>query len=140
MKEELERKKDNKLKSDQRKLQSWNRLELNNKCKKKECSSNKPEHKKLSSNRPFVNKSKLENLKKSLNTKERNCWKSMLWNLRSKLSVKSIRENCKRSKKRLKTRRLNKHMNKRLVYWKGSNNKKFNNFKDLMSHRNTLSS
>lgn len=72
MKELPVKKKDNKLKSDQRKLLNSKTQEYSNKCKRKECFKSKPELKKLNFNLLSANKSKLESLKKNFNMKERN--------------------------------------------------------------------
>ena len=72
MKEPPVKKKDNKLKSDQRKLLNSKMQEYSNKCKRKECFKSKPELKKLNFNLQFANKSKLESLRKNFNMKERN--------------------------------------------------------------------
>lgn len=73
IKEQQDKNKDNRLKSEPKRLLSLKLQELNNKCKNKKCSSNKQELKKHNLSQQLESKDKLENFNKNSNNKENNC-------------------------------------------------------------------
>ena len=113
MKEQRVKNKDNKQKSEQRRLQNSKSPVHNNKWKSKKCSNSKPEQKRRNSNRPFASSDKLESLKKSLSKKERKSSRSMLLSWRSKSYRNHKNQNRIRSRKMLRIRRPNSCTRKR---------------------------
>lgn len=73
IKEQQDKNKDNRLKSEPKRLLNLKLQELNNKCKNKKCSNNKQELKKHNLSQQLESKDKLENLNKNSNNKENNC-------------------------------------------------------------------